>query len=92
MMCNRESDRETEKECCAPDQKLPGGEIFPTYILRVDLHHQLRIRYYVQTCTPMSESESVSAGFQWMGSTLAGFQEAFGAVRKIERERMCAHE
>jgi len=40
----------------------------------------------------MSESESVSAGFQWMGSTLAAFQEAFGAVKKIERERVCAHE
>ena len=27
MMCNRESEREIEIECCAPDQKLPGGRI-----------------------------------------------------------------
>jgi len=52
----------------------------PVYTLLFDLYHSLQTNVHFSFVLILSEPGLISAGFQWTGSTPAGFQEAFRAV------------
>ena len=77
------STKQTQLGLSRPPKKLLGSGFSTPYILFCLICTSNSELKYFPICAHLSELGSISTGFQWMGSTPAGFQEAFRAALSL---------